>query len=128
MVAKCLCMLMPYHVPVCSTLELDPKNGVDLASQSHTELPVPAELTVKPSGIPGAGLGVFANVFIPVGVEMGPYEGKVVEGEGIGEIDSAAYAWEVRCSQCLSVYLCAKIRQIRGCAKAKLTIAHVTFV
>lgn len=72
--------------------EINTKNGVDLASRSHTELPVPAELTVKPSGI---RLGVFANVLIPVEVEMGPYEGKVVDEEHMANVPSTSYAWEV---------------------------------
>ena len=63
--------------PARSTLsELDPKAGVDQASLTYTQLPVPAELTVKAPGIPGAGLGVFSNQLIPRNVKMGPYEGK----------------------------------------------------
>ena len=75
--------------------ELSTKNGVDLASRNYTGLLVPAEVTVKPSGIPGPGLGVFANVLIPIGVEMGPYEGKVVKEEHMASFPTSSYAWEV---------------------------------
>ena len=81
------------NCPARSTLsELDPKAGVDQASLTYTHLPVPAELTVKASGIPGAGLGVFSKQLIPRNVKMGPFEGKKVEEEEVGNM---AYAWEV---------------------------------
>lgn len=85
--------------------DLDPNAGVDQASLAYTQLPVPAELTVKPSRIPGAGLGVFANVFIPRNVKMGPFEGKRVEEE---EITNMAYAWEVG-MPCVCVLFSAKL-------------------
>ena len=72
--------------------ELDPKAGEDQASLTYTQLPVPAELTVKTSGIPGAELGVFANQLIPRNVKMGPFEGKKVEEE---EVEDVSCAWEV---------------------------------
>jgi hypothetical protein len=75
--------------------EFDPDAGLDQASLSYTQLPVPAELTVKPSDIPNAGLGVFANRFIPRGVKVGPYEGRRVEKVDMGDLPSTAYAWEV---------------------------------
>lgn len=79
--------------PAHSTLkELDPKAGVDQASLSHTQLPVPAELTVKPSEIPGAGLGVFATKFIQRNVRLGPFEGKRMDED---EVPNTSYAWEV---------------------------------
>ena len=91
--SRCNSMHRGGDCPAHSTLmELDPEAGVDQASLAYTQLPVPAELTVKPSGIPGAGLGVFANKFIPRNMKMGPYEGKRVE---MGEVANTAYAWEV---------------------------------
>ena len=53
---------------------------------------MPAELTVKTSGIPGAELGVFANQLIPTNVKMGPLKGKKIEGEEVGDVSCA---WEV---------------------------------
>jgi hypothetical protein len=75
--------------------KLDPKAGLDQASLSYTQLPVPAELTVKPSNIPCAGLGVFANKFIPRGVKVGPYEGERVDKADLGDLPSTSYVWEV---------------------------------
>ena len=46
----------PVHCPLS---ELDPTAGDDQASLVYTQLAVPAQLTVRPSVIPGAGLGVF---------------------------------------------------------------------
>lgn len=73
-----------------------PVASYDQASLTYTALPVPAQLTVKPSLIPGAGLGVFATTFISEGVKMGPYEGKRVNMEEVGNFYNTAYAWEVR--------------------------------
>ena len=69
--------------------------GLDQASLAYTQLPVPAELTVKPSCIPDAGLGVFANRFIPRGVRMGSYEGKKVDKADMGDLSTTDYTWEV---------------------------------
>ena len=82
----------PVHGPLP---ELDHTVGHDQASLAFTELPVPAQLTVKTSGIPGAGLGVFATSFISKGVKLGQYGGKEVTGEEIENVHSTEYAWEV---------------------------------
>ena len=63
----------PVHGPL---LTLDPSSGHDEASLQYTTLFVPSELTVKPSKIANAGLGIFATQFIPRGVRFGPYEGR----------------------------------------------------
>jgi hypothetical protein len=81
-------------VSVCSFRELDPRFGVDSASRRHSQLPVPAEVTIGPSKT-GDGMGLFAKVPIPMGVEMGPYEGRVVNQEDMGSVPGTPYAWEV---------------------------------
>ena len=50
---------------------------------------------MKRSCIPGAGLGVFAKSFIPRGIRVGPYEGKRVDKQDMGDVSDTAYAWEV---------------------------------
>ena len=85
----------PMHGPLS---ELDPTAGYDQASLAYTHLPVPAELTVRPSLIPGVGLGVFSTTFISKGVRVGPYKGKMV----MRDFYNTAYAFEVRSS----VFLC----------------------
>ena len=75
--------------------ELDPTAGDDQASLVYTQLPVPAQLTVRPSVIPGTGLGVFAVSRINKGVRVGPYEGRKVAREDMGDLYNTAYAWEV---------------------------------
>lgn len=82
----------PVHGPL---KELDLSAGIDLASLTFTQLPVPAQLTVKRSCIAGAGLGVFAKSYIPRGIRVGPYEGKRVDKQDMGDISDTAYAWEV---------------------------------
>ena len=75
--------------------ELDPTAGFDKASLIYTRLRVPAEVTIRESVIPGAGLGVFTTQFIPRGVQVGPYEGRRVELEEIGDLKNISYLWEV---------------------------------
>ena len=82
----------PVHGPLS---ELDPTAGDDQASLVYTQLPVPAQLTVRPSVIPGAGLGVFAVSRINKGVRVGPFEGRKVVREDMGDLYNTAYAWEV---------------------------------
>ena len=82
----------PVHGPLP---ELDHTVGHDQASLAFTELPVPAQLTVKTSRISGAGLGVFATSFIPKGVNLGQFEGKRVTGADVENVQNTDYAWEV---------------------------------
>ena len=76
-------------------LTLDPSTGHDEASLQYTTVFVPSELTVKPSKIANAGLGVFATQFIPRGVSFGPYEGKRVLKEELTKGEDISYMWEV---------------------------------
>ena len=92
----------PVHGPLP---ELDHTAGYDQASLAFTELPVPAQLTVKTSRIPGAGLGVFATSFIPKGVKLGQYEGKRVAGKDVKSLSTTAYAWEVGMISRMGLYM-----------------------
>ena len=85
------------NLPNIAMKEINTKNGTNAASRRYTDLPVPAQLSVKPSGIPGTELGVFAEQFIHQEVEMGPYEGKIVEEteENKEAIKSITYGWKV---------------------------------
>ena len=82
----------PVHGPL---LTLDSSSDHDEASLQYTTVFVPVELTVKPSKIANAGLGVFATQFIPRGVRFGPYEGKRVLKEELTEGEDTSYLWEV---------------------------------
>ena len=83
----------PVHGPLS---ELDPTAGYDQASLAYTQLPVPAQLTVRPSPIPGAELGVFATTFIGKGLRVGPYVAETVEKDDMGAFHNTANAGEVR--------------------------------
>ena len=84
----------PVHGPLS---ELDLSAGYDQASLAHTQMPVPAQLTVIPLPIPGAGLlGVFATTFISKGVQLGPYKGQMVDINDMGDLHNTTNAWEVR--------------------------------
>ena len=82
----------PVHGPL---LTLDSCSSHDEASLQYTTVFVPSELTVKPSKIANAGLGVFATQFIPRGVRFGPYEGRRVLKEELTKGEDTSYMWEV---------------------------------
>ncbi len=82
--------------PIHGPLRILPEgSGFDETSNQHTSIPVPAELTIKPSSIANAGLGVFANQFIPRGVRVGPYEGRTVPKDKMDGVKDTGYMWEV---------------------------------
>ena len=56
---------------------------------------MPAQLTVKPSSIKGAGLGLFAAEAIARGVKFGPYIGKKVPASHVDDDTDTSYMWEV---------------------------------
>ena len=101
---------MPFHgdCPIHGPFKLlDDSAGQDQALLAYTQVPVPCPLTVKPSSIIGAGMGVFTNHYIPKRVRMGPFEGRRVDKQDIGNIQDNTYAWEV------SVDMMATVEQIR---------------
>ena len=95
----------PVHGPLS---ELDATAGYDQASLAYTQLPVPAQLTVRPSPIPEAGLGVFATTFISKGVRMGPYKDEIADKDDMGDIHNTTNAGKVR----NSVFLCMESEKL----------------
>ena len=81
----------PVHGPLAC---LDESGDPDEDSLAYTKTPVPHQLTVKPSSIPAAGLGVFAKSFVPRGVKMGPYIGEKIDKEDVTEDTITGYMWE----------------------------------
>ena len=65
---------------------------------------MPAQLTVRPSSIPGAGLGVFANEVIARGVRFEMYVGKKVSASHVDEDTDTSYMWEVSTTYTIYVY------------------------
>ena len=98
--------------------ELDLTAGYDQASITYTQLQVPAQLTVRPSGIPGTGLGIFAVSCINKGIRVGPYEGRKVPQEDVGELHNMAYAWQVSSESSVSVQYIAEYTI--GCGRLTL--------
>ena len=90
---------------------MEPTTGYDPASLAYTPLPVPAQLTVQPSPIPGAGLGVFATTFISKGVRIGPYKGEIVDKDDVEGLHHTANVGEVR----NGVFLCIKKESNKLC-------------
>ena len=53
-------------------------------------------VSIAPSRIPGAGLGAFAQTFLPAHTWLGEYEGEVVTVQETEEHDiNSPYMWEV---------------------------------
>ena len=79
------------HEPLA---ELDTTTGYHQDSLTYA-LSVPAQLTVRSSWIPVAGLIVFADSFINRGVRVRPYDSRKVAREGMEAHVNMAYAREV---------------------------------
>lgn len=47
---------------------------------------------------------MFAKQFIPKGVRVGPYEGKIVPKEDVDAATDTSYMWEVRMVQHIHIY------------------------
>ena len=77
---------------------IDPIAGFDDQSKTFTELPIPCGLTVKPSSITGAGLGVFTmtHSHIPARIQFGPYNGNLIFKSELTDSTDTNYMWEVR--------------------------------
>ena len=71
-------------------------SGQDEDSLVFTSVPVPSELTVKQSSIPGAGLGVFAKTLLHQEIWFGPYKGRTILRDAIRSDADTSYMWEVR--------------------------------
>ncbi|KAM8769923.1 histone-lysine N-methyltransferase PRDM9-like [Rhynchonycteris naso] len=66
-------------------------SAVDKGHPNHAALTLPPGLKIRPSGIPGAGLGVWNEASaLPVGLHFGPYEGQITEDEDAG---NNGYSW-----------------------------------
>lgn len=71
---------------------------MDKGHPDRSVLTLPPGLSIRLSGIPNAGLGVWNEASdLPLGLNFGPYEGHVTEDE---ETTKNGYTWEVR-----SIYL-----------------------
>ena len=83
--------------PVCGPLQPLPSevHGSRKGHSVHTTLPLPPEIKIKESVIPGAGMGAFSRSFIPKGTRIGPYTGEILNFNEIdGETDTS-YMWEI---------------------------------
>ena len=61
---------------------------------NRSALTLPPGLSIRPSGIPEAGLGVWNEASdLPLGLHFGPYEGQVIYNE---EASHSGYSWLVR--------------------------------
>ncbi|XP_070174800.1 histone-lysine N-methyltransferase PRDM9-like [Littorina saxatilis] len=67
---------------------------------------LPPGLEVKVSGIPDAGLGVFATKFFPLRTRFGPYEGRRVKDPDIAH--SSGYCWQISIDDRSSHFVDAK--------------------
>lgn len=75
---------------VCFQVPLEYIRGLH---KTYSKRTLPPGLILKKSGIPGAGLGVFAAMDIPSGTVFGPYKGKIHHGKIRGR--SSDFSWQV---------------------------------
>ncbi|XP_071076465.1 histone-lysine N-methyltransferase PRDM9-like [Desmodus rotundus] len=68
-------------------------SAVDMGHPNRSALTLPPGLTIRLSGIPEAGLGVWNEASdLPVGLCFGPFEGQVTQDE---EASKTGYAWVI---------------------------------
>ncbi|XP_076437962.1 histone-lysine N-methyltransferase PRDM7-like [Babylonia areolata] len=91
----------PFHVvddtPVPSQKRADPQRALKT---------LPPGLEVRESGIPDAGLGVFATQFFPTRSRFGPYQGRHVTDPDIAH--SSGYCWQICTDEGYSYFVDAK--------------------
>ncbi|KAK3744976.1 hypothetical protein QZH41_008502, partial [Actinostola sp. cb2023] len=74
-------------------LSTDHDNNILTAARAS----LPDLLEIKPSTIPHAGLGVFCKSGVtPIRAKFGPYKGKKVKLEDIGDDKDTSYMWEYK--------------------------------
>ena len=59
-------------------------------------MPTPRQVTICPSSLPGASLGVFSTDWIKEGTEMGPFTGRAVPLQSVAKDMDNRFMWEVR--------------------------------
>ena len=69
-------------------------SAVEKGHANRSALTLPPGLSIRRSGIPEAGLGVWNEASnLPLGLHFGPYEGQITEDE---EAAHSGYSWMVR--------------------------------
>ncbi|XP_043738784.1 probable histone-lysine N-methyltransferase PRDM7 [Cervus elaphus] len=67
--------------------------AVERGHANRSALTLPPGLSIRLSGIPDAGLGVWNEASdLPLGLHFGPYEGKITDNE---EAAKSGYAWQI---------------------------------
>ncbi|KAL5255644.1 hypothetical protein ACHWQZ_G011025 [Mnemiopsis leidyi] len=56
---------------------------------------LPNGLVLRPSTLKGEGMGVWTTKTLPAGMRIGPFEGKIVPVEKIGQLADTSSVWEV---------------------------------
>ncbi len=59
-------------------------------------MPLPKQIEIGPSTIPGEKLGVFSTMWIKEGTQMGPYTGRVMPIDKLDMKQLNNFVWEVR--------------------------------
>ncbi|XP_071821723.1 PR domain zinc finger protein 12-like [Apostichopus japonicus] len=63
--------------------------------ESKKGMPMPSQVTLSPSSIPGSAIGVFTRDWIKEGTEMGPYTGRIVLPNDVSPNLNNSFMWEV---------------------------------
>jgi hypothetical protein len=82
----CVCYPIPFQITEEAKNHLQTKSTGD----DRPFKTLPPGLSIKPSSIPGAGLGVWTERDFPKGTRFGPYGGAVTDN-----IERGEYAWQI---------------------------------
>ncbi|KPP66502.1 PR domain zinc finger protein 16-like [Scleropages formosus] len=79
--------------PLPNDEDLTPKEGspYEVPVYIPDDIPIPSDLELRESSVPGAGLGIWAKAKICLGERFGPYSGM----QNV-TVKDATFGWEVR--------------------------------
>lgn len=80
-------------LPVIDGLYVIENVKTDLYNDDHVFATIPPGFSIRKSGIPNAGLGVFAETTVPKGTRLGPYDGVIYNSKSSGH--NWHYSWIV---------------------------------
>lgn len=74
-------------------------------------MPMPSQVTLSPSSIPGSAIGVFTRDWIKEGTEMGPYTGRIVLPNDVSPNLNNSFMWEVIIFKLFFLHICIYINR-----------------
>ena len=82
-----------FRKPIVQLIQL--KHWYRTLRMNGSPTTLPNGLVLRPSTLKGEGMGVWTTRTLPAGLRIGPFEGKIVPVEKIGQLADTSSIWEV---------------------------------